>query len=140
MSTLVHNSQEDVLPFASVDIDCCLTTEQKEQLHEIPLQKPLTNILSSVEDLNIAGVKTEEVQKLIDAEKTKRYEHFQVLTTTWGTAVISIIIFVTCICCACCKCCRQCVFWIWDKWTPRVYTSHQKTMCYHKHQCRSCIL
>ena len=99
MSTLVHNnSQEDVLPFASVDMDCCLTTEKKEQLHEIPLQKPLTNILPSIEDLNIAGVKIDEVQKLIDAEKAKRYEHFQVLTTTWGTVVISIIILITCIC------------------------------------------
>jgi hypothetical protein len=38
LSTLVHNnSQEDVLPLAAVDIDCCLTKDKKEQLHEIPL-------------------------------------------------------------------------------------------------------
>ena len=131
LSTLTHNnSQEDVLPFVSVDIDCCLTTDEKEQLHEIPLQKPLTNILSSIEDLNIAGVKIDEVQKLIDAEKAKRYEHCQILTTTWGTVVISIIILITCICCSCCcKCCRQCVFWVWDKWTPKECIHHTKERC-----------
>jgi hypothetical protein len=40
-----------------MDIDCCLTVEQNEQSHEIPLQQPLTNILSSIEDLNMASVK-----------------------------------------------------------------------------------
>jgi hypothetical protein len=44
-------------PLAPTDIDCCLTSYEKEQLHDIPLQKPLTNILSSVEDLKLASVK-----------------------------------------------------------------------------------
>jgi hypothetical protein len=58
ISTIVSNSsQEDVLPLASVDLDCCLSLQEKEQLSEIPLNKPLTNILSSVEDLKIASVK-----------------------------------------------------------------------------------
>jgi hypothetical protein len=58
LSTLVqNNSQEDVLPLAPVDLDCCLNEYEREQLHKIPLQKPLTNILSSVEDLNLASVK-----------------------------------------------------------------------------------
>jgi hypothetical protein len=48
------------LPVAPVEIDCCLTKYKKEQLREIPLQKPLTNILSSVEDLNLASVKIDE--------------------------------------------------------------------------------
>jgi hypothetical protein len=132
LSTLTHNrSQEDILPLAAVDIDCCLTTDEKEQLHEIPLQKPLTNILSSVEDLKIASVKIDEIQGLINEEKVKRYEHFQILTTTWGTIVITIVIFILCICfsCCCCKCCRQCAFWIWDKWTPRECIRHTRERC-----------
>jgi hypothetical protein len=132
LSTLErNNSQDDVLPLASMDIDCCITVEEKEQLHEIPLQKPLTNILSSIEDLNMASVKIDEVQKLIDAEKAKRYEHFQVLTATWGTVVITIVIIVTCICCACCfcKCCRRCAFWIWDKWTPKECVCQTRERC-----------
>jgi hypothetical protein len=55
-----------------VDIDCCLTSAEREQLHEIPLQKPLTNILSSIEDLKIASVKIDEVQELINAERAKK--------------------------------------------------------------------
>jgi len=58
MSTLIsNNSQDGVLPIASVDVDCCLTQAEREQLHETLLQKPLANILSSVEDLKIASVK-----------------------------------------------------------------------------------
>jgi len=128
LSTLVlNNSKDDVLPMASVDLDCCLTQAEREQLHEIPLQKPLTNILSCVEDLKIASVKIDEIQELINAEKAKQYEHFKMLTTTWGT----IVIFVMCICCSCCccKCCRQCAFCIWDKWTPKDCISHTREQC-----------
>jgi len=54
LSTLIlNNSQDDVLPMASVVFDCCLTQAEREQLHEILLQKPLTNILSSVEDVKL---------------------------------------------------------------------------------------
>ena len=60
-----NNSKEDILPLASVDLDCCLTEVERDQLQKIPLQKPLTNILSSVDELNIAGVKISEVQELI---------------------------------------------------------------------------
>ena len=127
LSTLVlNNLQDDVLPIASVDLDCCLSQAEREQLHEIPLQIPLTNILSSMEDLKIASVKIDEIQELINTEKAKQYEHFKILTTTWGTIVLTIVIFVTCICCSCCccKCCRQCAFWMWDKWTRKECISH----------------
>jgi hypothetical protein len=39
---------------------------EKEQLREIPIQKPLTNILSSVEDLKLASVKIDKLQGMID--------------------------------------------------------------------------
>jgi hypothetical protein len=132
LSTLTYNnSREDVLPLAPIDIDCCLTSFEKEQLHEIPLQKPLTNILSSVEDLNLASVKINEIQDLIDREQTKRFELFKVLSTTWGTVVLTIVLFSVSICCSCCccKCCRQCAFWLWDKWNPRECIRHTRERC-----------
>jgi hypothetical protein len=62
ISTVVsNNSQEDVLPLAPTDLDCCLSLQEKEQLSEIPFSKTLTNILSSVEDLKIASVKIDEI-------------------------------------------------------------------------------
>ena len=131
LSTLVlNNSQDDVLPMASVDLDCCLTQAEGEQLHEIPLQKPLTNILSSVEDLKIASVKIDEIQELINAEKAKQYEHFKIFNTTWGTISLTIVILLTCICCSCCcfKCYRQCFLDVGQVDTKGVYKPHQRTM------------
>jgi hypothetical protein len=121
LSTLTYNnSKEDVLPLFSNDVDCCLTGYEEDQLHEIPLQKPLTNILSSVEDLNLASFKINDIQNLIDKEQAKRFEHFEILSTTWGTVILTIGLLIICICCSCCcKCCRQCTFWLWDKWTPK---------------------
>jgi len=119
LSTLVrNNSQDEVLPLAPVDIGCCLTEHEGEQLHEIPLQEPLTYILSFVEDLNLASVKISEIQELIDKEQTKKFEPFMVLAATWGSVVLSIVLFIVsiccsyccCCCCCCCKCCRQCAF------------------------------
>jgi len=96
LSTLVrNNSQDDVLPIASVDIDSCLTLAKGDQLREIPLQKTLTNILSSVEDLKFASVEIDEIQELINAEKAKQHEHLKMLTSTWGTVAITIVIFIT---------------------------------------------
>jgi len=37
---VLNNSQDEVLPIASVDLDSCLAQAEREQLHEIPLQKP----------------------------------------------------------------------------------------------------
>ena len=76
ISTIIcNNSQDDVLPLAPVDLDCCLTFQEKEQLSEISLDNPLTNILSSVEDLKIASVKIDEIQEMIHEEEKKEFEH-----------------------------------------------------------------
>ena len=132
LSTLVrNNSQKDVLPVAPVEIDCCLTKYEKEQLREIPLQKPLTNILSSVEDLNLASVKIDELQGMIDKEQRKQFEHFKVFATAWGSVVSTIVTLIVIICCSCCfcKCCRKCAFWTWDKLTPKECVSHTRERC-----------
>jgi hypothetical protein len=128
-----NNSKEDILLLAWVDLECCLTEVERDQLQNFPLQEPLTNILSSLDELNMAGVKISEVQELIDKliNKTKKFEHFKTLTSTWGGILLIFIIFVICICCSCCccKCCRQCGFWLWDKWTPKECIRHTKERC-----------
>ena len=115
LSVLTHNnSKDDVLPMISLDLDCCLTEHEQEQLYEIPLQKPLANILSSVEDLNVASVKIKEIQDLINQEQTRKFEHLTILSSTWGSVVLTIVIAIILLCCSCCccKCCRQCAFWM----------------------------
>jgi hypothetical protein len=117
-----NNSQEDVLPLAPTELDCCLSLQEKEQLSEIPLNKPLTNILSSVEDLNIASVKIDEIQDIINEEEKTKFEHLSLSLSTWASVMLSTVFLITRICCSCCcKCCRQFGFWMWDKWTPRCY-------------------
>ena len=49
----------------------CSTEYEKEQLHELPLQKSLANISSFVEELNIASVKIQSINK----KQAKKFEH-----------------------------------------------------------------
>jgi len=122
ISTIVrNNSQVDVLPLAPIDLDCCLSLHEKEPLNEISFYKPLTNILSSVGDLKFGSVKIDEIQDMIHGEEKKKFEHFSLYVTTWGSVMFTIVIFITSICssCCCCKCCRQISFCIWEKWTPK---------------------
>jgi hypothetical protein len=95
ISTIVRNNyQDDVLPFAPVDLDSCLTSQEKEQLSEISLDKPLTNILSSVEDLKIASVKIDKIQEMIHEEK-KKFEHFSLSLTTRGSVMMTCHFYYT---------------------------------------------
>jgi hypothetical protein len=76
-STIVSKNSQDVLfPLASVDLDCCLSLQEKEQLSEIPFNKPLTNILSSVEDLKIVCVKIDEIQEMITTKRRRNLNNF----------------------------------------------------------------
>jgi hypothetical protein len=76
ISTVVrNNSQDDVLPLAPIDLDCCLSIKEKE-LSEISLNKTLTN-LSSVQDLKTASVKIDEIQGMIQEEE-KKFENFNI--------------------------------------------------------------
>jgi len=131
ISTIVSNSsKDDVLPLAPVDLDCCLSIQEKEQLSEVSLNKPSTNILSSVEDLKIASVKVDEIQDMNKEEERKKFKHFSLSMTTWGSAMLTFVIFVVCMCCSCCcKCCRQIGFWIWDKWTPQECLRQTRERC-----------
>jgi hypothetical protein len=92
---------------------------------------PLANILSSVDELNIAGVKISEVEDLIDKEKARKLESLKMVTSTWDSVVLTIVMYVMLICCSCCccKCCRQCGFWLWEKWTPRECIRHTRERC-----------
>jgi hypothetical protein len=129
LSTLTRNiSQEDVLPLAPVDTR--VSEYEREQFHELPLQKPLSNILPSVEDLNLASLKISKIQEMIDKEQAKKFVHFKILTTTWGSIMLTIIVFIVRIFCYCCFCrCRKCAFWIWETWTLRECISQTKERC-----------
>jgi hypothetical protein len=120
MSTLTTNLTNDYVPSAPVNFDRCFENLKDVKFEDLPLHVPLVNIMSSVDDLKVASMKTEEVQQTIDQE-TKYNENLYMVATSWGTTLFVICIIIICICCSCCccKCCRNGFVWLWNKWNPR---------------------
>jgi hypothetical protein len=51
MSTTVKNTSNDFLPTIPMNFDCCLIFEKTKEFSQLPLSIPLSNVLSSVDDL-----------------------------------------------------------------------------------------
>jgi hypothetical protein len=67
---------------------------------------------------------------MIQEEEKKKFEHFSLSLTTWGSVMITVVTFIVCICCSCCcRCCRQIGFWIWDKWTTKECIRQTRERC-----------
>jgi hypothetical protein len=119
ISTLSTNRTSDYVPPAPIIIDCCFENLENVRLKELPLHIPLVNIMFSIDDPRIAGIKNEEMQQITKDQKKKHNEHAYMIDTSWGSAFGTICIIILCICCSCCcKCCRNCFFWLWNKWNP----------------------
>jgi hypothetical protein len=111
----------DYVPSAPITFDCCFENLEDVKLEELPFHISLVNIMSSIDDLRLAGIKTEEMQQIIKDQEKKHNEHMYMIATSWGSAFGIICMIAICICCSCCccKCCRNCFFWLWDRWSPR---------------------
>lgn len=115
-----NNSKDDILPLPTLDIDCCITIHEQEKIKDIPLSIPLNNILSSVNDLNIAGYRVEEVTKLIEEREKQSHKTIEYLYS-WKYYFLTfcgLIIFWILGCC-CCKPCRECSKWLFKRCSPR---------------------
>jgi hypothetical protein len=121
ISTLNTNLSNDYVPAAPVDSDCCFENLEDVKFKELPLQVPLVNIMSSIDDLRVASMKVDDVQNLIKEQESKYNQSFYMIATSWGTALgmTSLNIIGICCSCCCCKCCRDCFFWCWSKWNPK---------------------
>jgi hypothetical protein len=118
MSTITRNISNDFLPTVPMDFDCCLVFEKTEDFSQLPLSIPLSNILSSVDDLRIASHKVDEVEKIIKEQDEKDYSQYYKHITSWS-GVMSTIMVLIIICCCCCKGYRILWFKLWDKWSPK---------------------
>jgi hypothetical protein len=120
-STLVTNVTNDYVPTTPTDFDCCFENLKDVTSEQLPLQVPLLNIMSSMDDLRVASMKVEDVEHLIKEQERKTNQNLYVVATSWGAVLGTICLFIMCICCSCCfcKCCRNGFFWIWSRWTPR---------------------
>jgi hypothetical protein len=127
-------TKDDILPFVDVNIDCCLTLPEQEIIKDIPLNLPLSNIMSSINELNIASFRIDEVNKLIDEQKTREEERaysWRRIGTLWYTYVLSLILFICIWCCGCCccSCCRKCTFWLFNQCSPKKWWAESKQIC-----------
>jgi hypothetical protein len=57
MSTTVKNISTDFLPTVPMNFDCCVIFGKTNEISQLPLSIPLSNVLSSVDGLRIASHK-----------------------------------------------------------------------------------
>lgn len=127
-------TKDDIIPFVNVNIDCCLTLPEQEIIKDVPLNLPLSNIMSSVNDLNLASFKIDEVNKFIEDQKLReeqRTSSWKRIGTVWYTYVLSLILIVCiwfCGCC-CCSCCRKSTIWLFNQCSPKKWWAGSKQVC-----------
>ena len=104
---MTTNVSDDFMPSVSIDYDCCFDIKLKEELQKIDLKIPLVNILSSNDELRLASLKVDDVNKLIEEQEKKDFSKWYVHFSAWGTAftVIGMLISI----CCCCPSCRNCL-------------------------------
>jgi hypothetical protein len=131
ISSINVNVTNAYVPTIPVDFDCCFENFEDIKFKELPLQAPMVNVMSSMDDLKIASVKVDEVEQLIKEQEVKFDKNFYKMATSWGTTLglISLIIMGICCSCCCCKCCRNCFFWLWDKFSPRECWKQTQDKC-----------
>jgi hypothetical protein len=61
ISTSTVNVSQDFVPTIPIAFDCCLTFKETREFEEIPLSIPLSNIMTSADDLRLASHKVDEV-------------------------------------------------------------------------------
>ena len=121
ITTVTTNVSTDFMPSVPIDFDCCFNIDKISTQDKIRLDVPLVNLMSSADDLRIASIKAEELDKLIKDQEEKDFSKWYVHATAWGS-VVGMIIFIIlscCFCFCCCKRCRNFTFWFWDNCLPR---------------------
>ena len=131
LSKITTNLSNDFLPTIPIDYDCCFELNRKTDMHSIDLKIPLMNILTSNDELRLASLRVDEVNKLIEEQEKKDFSKWYVHISAWGTALTILgFLLSICCCCCCCSCCRNCFFWFWDKWAPsKCWQETTEKMC-----------
>ncbi|KAJ4440581.1 hypothetical protein ANN_08726 [Periplaneta americana] len=84
------NSSNDVVPIAEVNFDCCFDENKNaDKIPNIPIHVPLVDVLSSQDDLRLASIKPEEIDKLITEEGQRTYNYWHTVTSSWTPLVVA---------------------------------------------------
>ncbi|PNF19597.1 hypothetical protein B7P43_G16826 [Cryptotermes secundus] len=119
--TIEGNVSKVFLPELNLNFDCCFGEHEKKKINEIPLDIPLNNVMSSIDDLRLASIKVDKVRQLINEQEQTDYSTYykHIISTGLSTGTIVMLMLSICLCCCCCKCCRQCFFWFVRTWNPK---------------------
>jgi len=66
-----NNTEKDVIPPLSLEYDSCTSEGKPAKLKDFHLELPLKNIVNRLEDLRLASLKVQEVDKLISEQVWK---------------------------------------------------------------------
>lgn len=110
-------SKDDIIPSISVDFESYLVDVDQEKIKDLPMPIPLSNIISSTQDLNLASYKIDEVQQLIREQEAKLNNNsfpFSEWTMSITSIIVGIILLIisSVMCCVYCRCFRKCLYWM----------------------------
>ena len=121
MTTITKNISNGFFSTVPMDYDCCLILEKTHDFSKLPLSIPLSNILSSTDDLRMASHKVDKVEKMIKDQETKDYSQLYKHITSLS-AIMSTFMFLIISCFSCCCSCRgyrTLWFKTLDKWSTK---------------------
>jgi hypothetical protein len=133
MSITSVNLTNDYEPSAPISLDNCFENMKKITFEKLPLQTPLVNVMSSIDDLKFASMKVDEIQQLLKEQKMEHEQKlYKVITSQWSIlGTVSLLLLIICICC-CCKGCKNCIIRLWNKWNLNDCWQDTKDKCYIK--------
>jgi hypothetical protein len=105
-------TSKDVIPTVSLEFYCCMSVNQNFKLNDLTLHIPLRSITRSLDDLQIASHKIDDVENLI-REQDWKIKHSTVDShPTFLSYIRMVMTAITqiCLCYCCCvrHCCKRC--------------------------------
>ena len=84
-------TKDDILPLVDVNIDCCLTLPEQEKIKDVPLNLPLSKIMSSINELNCVSLRIDEVNTLLKEQRLqeeRRTFSWTRISTSWYVYIL----------------------------------------------------
>jgi hypothetical protein len=110
MTTETNSTESDIIPYLSLEVDCCQSESKILRLDDIHLDLPLNNVINHLDDLRWASHKVNDVERIVAEQEWKMRRsnidyHLSFLSYV-GMITTGLTLCIFAYCC-CCKCCRK---------------------------------
>jgi hypothetical protein len=82
-----YEQQNDYIPSAPIDFNCCFEDIEKVNFEDLPLLIPLVNVMSSKDELRVASMKADAIQQIITDRESEYDQNLYLMVTSWGTTL-----------------------------------------------------